>query len=289
MPRPRPDSPKEASPLPDPETLMTDEHTKDTDEREAPKARTLEVQQSISADPGTVWKALTDPEELKRWFPLDARVEPGGGGRVWLSWGPGAEGEAPIHIWDEPRRFGWTEEYPGEGSTPVRMMVDFHVEGKRGRTVVRLVQSGFGASADWDEMYDALKDGWTYFLFNLKHYLERHAGSPRRMVWARRKTDRTRDDQWSRLVGAGTLVEVEDLRPDADCRLVLDSAWAGTVLSSRTGYHLAATVPELNEGLLLVELEGAHVGVWLSTYGLEADRVAQLQRGMDERVRELLE
>jgi len=32
----------------------------------------------------SVWKALTNAEELKRWFPLEARAEPGKGGKIRL-------------------------------------------------------------------------------------------------------------------------------------------------------------------------------------------------------------
>ena len=104
------------------------------------------------------------------------------GGRIWLSWGPGCEGEAPIHIWEPPRRFGWTENYgTDEAGKAIEVAVDFHVEAKAGTTVVRLVQSRFSASSDWDEMYDALVDGWTYFMFNLVFYLTRHRGS--RAAW----------------------------------------------------------------------------------------------------------
>jgi hypothetical protein len=34
-------------------------------------------------------RTSTDGEELKRWFPLDARVTPGEGGKIWVSWGEG--------------------------------------------------------------------------------------------------------------------------------------------------------------------------------------------------------
>lgn len=35
---------------------------------------------------GGVWRALTEAEELTRWFPLQARVTPGEGGEIWMSW-----------------------------------------------------------------------------------------------------------------------------------------------------------------------------------------------------------
>jgi uncharacterized protein YndB with AHSA1/START domain len=49
------------------------------------KGRVISKQIEIAAPPEAVWNALTDPEELKRWFPLDARVKPGPGGEIFLS------------------------------------------------------------------------------------------------------------------------------------------------------------------------------------------------------------
>ena len=63
----------------------------------------------VAAPPDVVWKALTDARELTQWFPLEARVTPGVGGSIWISWGEGASGEAPITAWEPGRRFEWTE------------------------------------------------------------------------------------------------------------------------------------------------------------------------------------
>lgn len=43
-------------------------------------ARRVETEIEIDAEIGEVWKALTDENELKRWWPLDARVVQGSGG-----------------------------------------------------------------------------------------------------------------------------------------------------------------------------------------------------------------
>ena len=253
------------------------------------EGRTLEVEVTVDAPPDEVWEALTTAEGLRRWFPLDARVEPGQGGNVWVSWGPGSEGSAPIHIWDPPRRFGWTEFHGGdESGTPIQVAADFHLEARSGVTVVRVVQSGFGASADWEEMYDAVQDGWRYFLFNLAFYFREHRGKDRAMVWRRFATDLPRDTVWERLVG-GALVDRGSrhpgaVRPGDPLSIHLDEALSGTVVSARPNHHLAAMLPDLAQSLLFVEIEGPHVGVWLSTYGLEAARVRALQSALDDRL-----
>ena len=63
----------------------------------------------IAAPRDLVWKAITEGAEIMKWFAPEARVEPGVGGSILLSWGPGMEGKAPITIWEPGQRFGWLD------------------------------------------------------------------------------------------------------------------------------------------------------------------------------------
>ena len=81
-------------------------------------------------------------------------------------------------------------------NSPIKIAVDFHIEAREGSTVVRVVQSGFSAGAEWDDMFDAIRDGWTYFMFNLVFWFEYHRGRTRRMAWKRVATDLGRDLTW---------------------------------------------------------------------------------------------
>lgn len=244
--------------------------------------RSIEIEKSVSASPDEVWEALTTDEGLRSWFPLDARVEPKVGGTVWLSWGPGCEGEAPIHVFEPGSRFGWTEHY-GEDAEgrPIKVAVDFHIEGREGSTVVRLVQSGLSADADWDEMYDALVDGWTYFMFNLEHWFGRHRGRSRAMAWARVPVADDRAGTWQRLARAEL---VSETAADRMTSVRLGELHGARVVSTRPGHHFAAVVPDMEDSVFFVELEGKHVGFWLSTYSLDPDEVSSLQSALDARV-----
>ena len=256
----------------------------DTNEATAPGTRSIVLEREVPAAPEEVWSLLTTAEGLRQWFPLEAKVEERLGGTVWLSWGPGSEGQAPIHAWDPPSHFGWTESH-GEDSEgrPIRVAVDFHVEGRGGTTVVRLVQSGFSASEDWDAMYDALVDGWTYFLFNLAFYFLRHRGSKRKLVWRRVATDLAREAVWERLIRAALIGSAAGAGART-VEVVIDRARAAEVVSQREGYHWTATLPDLDDSILFIEIEGRHVGVWLSTYDMREERTAALQEALDARV-----
>lgn len=242
--------------------------------------RSIELERKVAATPDEVWEALTTSEGLRRWFPLDARVVAGKAGSVWLSWGPGSEGEAPIHIWEPGSRFGWTESYgDDEEGRPIAVTVDFYIEGRDGSTVVRLVQSGLSADADWDEMYDALNDGWTYFLFNLGFYLEHHPGQPRSLVWKRAPSELSRDEIWNRLTQASLVVDT-----DSNAGVNIDHPRPTRVVSARKGHHFTAILPDLDQSVFFIELEGKHTGFWLSTYGADEGRTKALQDSLDERI-----
>jgi len=197
-----------------------------------------------------VWRALTEADELRRWFPVDARVEPGVGGSIWLSWGAGAEGEAPITGWDPPRHLQWTE-----ARGPVKLAIDFHIEAQAGGTTrVRLVQSGFGDGPDWDDEFHMLSGGWSYFVAHLHWYLERHHGVPRDLIAFRDEVPLSRLEAFERLRRSLAAIETVPL------------------VESLQTQQLGVRVPDLNDALLFLEMEphpsGCRAGFWLSTYGL---------------------
>lgn len=231
----------------------------------------------IDAPPDAVWRALTDSEELTRWFPVDARVEPGIGGSIWLSWGPGVEGQAAITAWEPNRHFQWTEE-----RGPVRLAIDFHLETKGDRTVVRLVQSGFGDGGDWDDEFHMVDAGWAYFMAHLRWYLERHRGIARDLISFRESVPHSRAEAFARLTGPhgfsalGVLAVAETGGAFQD-RTAAGDRLSGTVVArnSATG-QMGFTIAEANDAIVFLEMEpaaaGCRAGFWLSTYGLDASR-----------------
>ena len=66
---------------------------------------------------------------------------------------------------------------------------------------LRLVHSGFSSDAGWDHQYDGTVRGWDFELRSLKHYLEHHRGTTRRVVHAKRViNDMELADGWARLM-----------------------------------------------------------------------------------------
>jgi hypothetical protein len=140
---------------------------------------------------------------------------------------------------------------------------------------VRLVQSAFGASEGWDDLFDGIETGWTYFLQNLRVYLEKHLGHVRRLITERIKVEMPRQKFWRHLlsgaaglviggtgaVKAGDWIQLK-ISEAASARAVVEVVIDGQGLGLR--------IPELSDAMLFIELEGKkdkfHVGYWFSVY-----------------------
>jgi uncharacterized protein YndB with AHSA1/START domain len=233
------------------------------------KTRSIDLTVEIPADLDTVWRALTDTKQIERWFPLKASGSTGPGGKLTLSWGPETEWTTQVKVSEPPTHLQFED--PVDPSRPGAVSrIDFHLETRAGRTVVRLVHSGFDASADWDDQFTSTQNGWRYFLMNLRHYLERHADTPRTMVWDRRRMTKPPSKVWESLFESPALGGVVD----------------ATLEEVSRDWHAWGRIPALNDSLLFIEIEGGpsaangHVGVWISTYGVPSDKTAALQSAL---------
>jgi uncharacterized protein YndB with AHSA1/START domain len=245
------------------------------------RAVTREI--AIAAPVDTVWKALTDAEELTRWFPRYARVEPGAGGRLWRAWQSGDEVEERIERWEPNahlRTVGLTGGWKG-------IATDYYLTTRSGTTVLRVVSSGFGSDADWDALYDAFGGGWDFELRGLRHYLEHHAGVPRLIALARGSRASTANESWRRILAPGGwmgrrgLTElIQGARYSA--RLASGLHLSGIVHLWQPTHQFAATVDDLNNAYLRVDTrcigEMGTPWIWLSTYGVDAQTVHDIER-----------
>ncbi len=145
-------------------------------------SRSHETIIDLHATPEEVFRAVTDPEQIAKWFAPEARVDPRVGGEYYFSWGPGMEGRTTIVAWDPGKHFGTCSErsitYGSKGKVDTgvvqKMCVDYYIESLGGgMTRLRLVQSGFGPEASWDDEFNATKSGWGGFLKKLAGLFEK--------------------------------------------------------------------------------------------------------------------
>jgi uncharacterized protein YndB with AHSA1/START domain len=245
------------------------------------RAVTREI--TIAAPVSAVWKALADGEELTRWFPQLARVQPGAGGRMWRAWPAGEEIEERIERWEPNvhlRSVGLTGAWKG-------IVTDYLLTGQGGTTTLRVVSSGFGDDADWDALYEAFGGGWDFELRGLRHYLERHAGTPRIVACARGPRAVPAAEGWSRIAGPAGWFGLSDLGPEPgpgaryQARLTTGERLSGVVVLWQPPRQFAATVEQLNNAYLRIDTGcTGDVGtplVWLSTYGLTPQAVQGIE------------
>lgn len=228
--------------------------------------RKHEFEIEIAAPVEQVWKTISEGEGLTRWFAPNARVTPGEKGSVWLSWGPGMEGEAPINIWEPGKRL-----QTQEGAKTV----DYILEAKGGSTVLRLVHSGFGADASFDDEYESTFGGWRTFLAMLKFGLERHAGAPHANVTIFHFLDLPVDAAWPRLA-AHLKLSNSSREGEPYTAQFEGEELRGTVVAAPKPRYVCLSVEGWNDALLglFVEKCGGKCGLTVMSI-LFGDRAAQ--------------
>ncbi len=262
-----------------------------------PEWWSVELEVEIDADPEEVWSALTEARRIASWFPPLAEIEPGEGGVLRLAWAPGAWWESRIQRWEPPRHLRLVDEKDSdEGGREVVGAVEYHVQGKGGRTVVRLVHSSFSSTKDdgWADLYHQLENGWHFFLWNLKHYLEVHPGTHRRMISARPAVSGSRSEVWDRVFGPEGLALTGGGAPGEPFRLTVGSqVLEGTTVLSDRPWAFAGRLTTLDDGAVHVEMEGSgdswHCGLWFSAYGVGDERVRALRDDLDRTVATLFD
>ncbi len=262
--------------------------TTQTDSSLQTGAHSVERKIVIAAPVEEVWKALTDAEELVRWFPLEAKVTPGPDGSILMRWDEKSEFErGRIQIW-EPNRHLRTMD---EGGTWVGIAIDYYLEGRGGSTVLRVLSSGF-AGENWEETLDSFGLGWDFELRGLRHYLERHRGQTRLVGRAHaRFTDEGKT--WERLTGPGGLFGSEGWTARVPGAEVRAEGPGGEILKGEAQLwqppkQLAATIENWNDSWFRLQLYGGTATVWLATWGLPDTSVRALEEGWRKALGHLL-
>ena len=247
------------------------------------RAFEMTIEVAVSAD--AVWQALTTADELVRWFPIQASVTPGPGGKWFVSWDGHWSWTTEIEIWEPNRhlrlvdRNGRPYDLHGtavnESVSAMPISIDWYLEAKGGTTTLRLVHSGFGRGGAWDDEYEGVSVGWPLELNGLKHYLERHRGERRHVAWSRVAVRVPPHLLWPRLVGPDGMLRdtrVLSLRPGDRYETTLSTGdrIQGTFLMTVGNRGFQATVDGWNGALyrMWVDRVGSESAVnsWLSAY-----------------------
>lgn len=257
--------------------------------------RRYESTMEIAAPREAVWEALATRPGLERWFPAEAVVNPGAGGEVQWKWGDAHVWKQRIEVWEPGRRLKTAYDSgvdDGKGGK-VPLFVDFLLEGEGGKTTLRLVHSGFGPDAAFDQEYDGISTGWPGELRSLKLSLERHRGAARQLAWRTALSTLPADEAWRRLTGSGGLdcgSRLDALKEGEPFRMRLPSGEVieGTAIVTHSR-QFTGLVTSHGHGWIRIAVEccvrresGAlDVWVWLATYGRPAADVERSRAGIE--------
>lgn len=169
--------------------------------KEASGRRSIQVEVEVPGTPEDVWQAIATGPGLASWF-VPARFEERDGKPVamTLDFGPGQESRSVVTAWDPPRKYageasGWVP-----GSPPIA--TEFSVEARAGGIcVVRVVQSLFASTDDWDGQLTGAEEGWPGFFRILRLYLTHFRGQRSAIMQVMAPVPGTPADAWAALTG----------------------------------------------------------------------------------------
>ena len=118
------------------------------------------VEVSVDAPRDVVWRTLTEPEQIRHWFGWDYD---GLNDEIEFIFVKHARLHPPDRI-----------EMSDDGL--------IELEERDGRTVIRATKPGDLDAVEWVDVYGDIEEGWITFFNQLRHRLERHPDSTRRMI-----------------------------------------------------------------------------------------------------------
>jgi uncharacterized protein YndB with AHSA1/START domain len=254
-------------------TTMTNKNTRD-----------IELSVELDASPEDVFRAVTEGTEIAKWLAPEARVTAPEGGKkasIWISWGEGMSVEHEIEIFDAPKRLRHPSGRNGETKAP--LYADWSIEARAGgKTTLRLVHSGFSASADWDDEFEAHARGWRLMLQNLRQSFALHAHEPAVHLPFMSKVESPHGSIWNTLLGKLGLSAPPKIGDQFHFTTPNGDVLTGVVDHVTETRALALVVREYDDALLRFTLEGkadapsTFAYGYVIVYGAARERASEL-------------
>lgn len=136
------------------------------------------LQRPLNVSPKRVFRAWTDPNELERWFFTDCQIDARLGGVYRFNWrakdNPNRDHArfGTILDFEEPRAlsFEWDGFRIKRQEKPTAVSIS--IEDTEDGSMLTLVHSGWGDEPEWQEERRSHIAGWSFYLDNLKRFLE---------------------------------------------------------------------------------------------------------------------
>jgi len=136
----------------------------------------------ITAPAETVYRVITEPDQIVRWFADAAKLDPVPGGEGTLTFEDRATTQRlavnlTVQAAEPPRRFAFRWDYP-DGAQPREgnsLLVEFILTAEGDSTRLRVTESGFAAldrpAQDVAGYHEAHDKGWDAHLASLQGYV----------------------------------------------------------------------------------------------------------------------
>jgi len=170
--------------------------------KEASGRRSIQVEVEVPGTPEEVWQAIATGPGISCWFvPAEFEQRDGKPITMKLTFGPGMESSAVVTTWDPPRMFaaesaGWT---PGMPSVATQWSVEARAGGV---CLVRVVNSLFAGTDDWDGQLEGTESGWPGFFRTLRIYLTHFRGLRSAIMQKMAPAAGTEAEAWETLTAA---------------------------------------------------------------------------------------
>jgi hypothetical protein len=133
------------------------------------------VEVTIAAPVADVWRALRDPDQIRRWHGWDYE---GIEDEIREIYGSGAKASENDLTLDT-----------GAGRFELEPLAD-------GTTRVRVTRAAPAGKDDWHGIYDEINEGWLSFAQQLRFYLERHRDEERRTLHVEHQVPLPDGERW---------------------------------------------------------------------------------------------
>ena len=170
--------------------------------KEASGRRSVQVEVEVPGTPEEVWQAIATGPGVSSWFvPTEFEEQDGKPVAVRMNFGPGMESRAVVTAWDPPRTFaaesaGWTPDMPS-------IATQWSVEARAGGVcLVRVVNSLFASTDDWDGQLEGTESGWPGFFRTLRIYLTHFRGRRSAIMQRMAPAAGTEAEVWETLTAA---------------------------------------------------------------------------------------
>jgi uncharacterized protein YndB with AHSA1/START domain len=164
--------------------------------------RSVQMEVELPGTPEEVWQAIATGPGISSWFvPTEFEVRDGKPVAMKLNFGPGMEPRSKVTAWDPPRKFATEADGWAPGSPAIAN--EWTIEARGGGVcILRIVQSLFASTDDWDNQLEAAKSGLPGFLRTLRIYLTHFRGQHSAMMKLMASFAGTEAEAWEVLTTA---------------------------------------------------------------------------------------